>query len=200
MNDSANLKIDQYFETKGNSVQQKQMQQIRVAVLSCGVELTETLKWGAPTYVAKSNVCSIAVFKNHVALWFFQGALLADHHNALHAAQETTKGLRQIHFKAEDTVDIKLIQEYVFEAAQNDLKGKKIKPAKPTQTTLPTYIKEFLVEADLLDIFHKFAPSHQKEYISYIEEAKKQETKERRMHKMAEMLKKNSSLHDKYRK
>ena len=200
MSDQTNKKVEVYFETKGNSTQQKQMQEIRNTILNCGIELVETLKWGAPTYVAKSNVCSIAVFKNHVALWFHQGALLTDKYKLLHAAQEKTKALRQIHFDTDSQVNTKHIQEYVFEAAQNDLKGKKIKPAKPTKATLPDYIKEFLAEADLLDIFHKFAPSHQKEYISYIEEAKKQETKERRMQKMAEMLNSNLSLHDKYRK
>ena len=49
----------------------------------------EMLKWGMPTYVYdKRNLIGIGAFKNHVALWFFQGALLQDKDHILHNAQE----------------------------------------------------------------------------------------------------------------
>jgi len=46
-----------------------------------------------------------------------------------------------------------------------------------------------LKEAGLLDYFKHLPPSHQKEYLSWINEAKKQETGQKRIVKMIEMLK-----------
>jgi uncharacterized protein YdeI (YjbR/CyaY-like superfamily) len=46
-----------------------------------------------------------------------------------------------------------------------------------------------LKKAGLLVHFKELAPSHQKEYLKWINEAKKIETKDRRIAKMIEMLK-----------
>jgi len=54
---------------------------------------------------------------------------------------------------------------------------------------IPSYIVEFLNnKPDSAAAFEKLPPSHQKEYVRWIEEAKKQETKLRRMEKMVGML------------
>lgn len=46
-----------------------------------------------------------------------------------------------------------------------------------------------LKKADLLQHFQELAPSHRKEYLKWIDEAKKTETKDRRIAKMIEILK-----------
>lgn len=68
-------------------------------------ELCESIKWGAPVYTLNGkNVVGIGAFKNHCALWFFNGALLKENTSMLVNAQEgKTKALRQIRFeKGED--------------------------------------------------------------------------------------------------
>jgi len=49
-------------------------------------------------------------------------------------------------------------------------------------------IQSSVINAGLEDIFKKLPPSHQKEYIKWIEEAKKPETRSKRIQKMLEML------------
>lgn len=46
-----------------------------------------------------------------------------------------------------------------------------------------------LEKAGLLAHFEELAPSHKKEYLKWINEAKKTETKDKRITKMIEMLK-----------
>ena len=53
-------------------------------------------------------------------------------------------------------------------------------------------IQENLAKAGLEDIFNKLPSSHQKEYIKWIEEAKKPETRRKRIQKMLEMVKRKS--------
>ena len=49
-------------------------------------------------------------------------------------------------------------------------------------------IKSALERAGLLDNFLTLAPSHQKEYFKWIDEAKKSDTRMRRIEKMIEIL------------
>lgn len=52
--------------------------------------------------------------------------------------------------------------------------------------------KDYLRQENVLDIFDKLPPSHQKEYTQWLTEAKKDETRKRRLVKMAQMLKEKS--------
>jgi uncharacterized protein YdeI (YjbR/CyaY-like superfamily) len=59
----------------------------------------------------------------------------------------------------------------------------------PTLTTLPGDIRDAL--RDNIDAGRKFvrlAPSHQREYLTWIEEAKKPDTRRRRIERMLEMI------------
>ncbi|WP_373310197.1 YdeI/OmpD-associated family protein [Capnocytophaga stomatis] len=50
-------------------------------------------------------------------------------------------------------------------------------------------MENFLKETpEAYTVFRKMPPSHRNEYIKWINEAKKQETKEKRLQKMLEML------------
>ena len=59
---------------------------------------------------------------------------------------------------------------------------------EPRQVEVPADLKQALSAADLLDAFDKSAPSMKKEYVRQVEEAKKPETRERRIAKIVEKL------------
>lgn len=65
----------------------------------------------------------------------------------------------------------------------------KIKPASPTVLPVPDDLAEALrATPQALAKFEQLAPSHRKEYIRWIEEAKKAETRQRRVAKAVVML------------
>ena len=101
-----NPKVDFYF-TK--TAWQKELDQLRKMVLSCG--LTETLKWGVPCYqFAAANIVLIHVSKNYCALLFFKGALLHDAHKILIQQTKNVQAARQIRFtNVAEIVKLKLI-------------------------------------------------------------------------------------------
>ena len=92
-------------------------------------ELKEEVKWGKPSYTFDGKmVAAMADFKNHIALWFYQGVFLKDEHNKLINAQEgVTKALRQWRFMEDDVVDAELVLEYIEEAIANAKAGKELK-------------------------------------------------------------------------
>ena len=57
---------------------------------------------------------------------------------------------------------------------------------EPRSVDIPADLKDALVNANVLGAFEKSAPSMKKEYVRQIEEAKAQETRERRITKIVE--------------
>ena len=166
-------------------------------------DFQETLKWGIPTYVyGKKNLIGIGAFQNHVGLWFFQGALLNDKARILHNAQEgKTKAMRQIHIKKLDEIDEPTLVAYLQETIENQNKGLKIKTSKAVkQVVIPSDLNSFL-SADLLMLkaFKKLTPGRQKEYIEYIQSAKREQTKSDRLKKITPLIKAGKGLNDKYK-
>jgi uncharacterized protein YdeI (YjbR/CyaY-like superfamily) len=59
---------------------------------------------------------------------------------------------------------------------------------EPRTVELPKDLREALTKANVLNAFEKTAPSMKKEYVRQVEEAKAQETRERRIKKIVEKL------------
>lgn len=164
-------------------------------------ELEETVKWGIPNYTIKGkNVVGIGAFKSYVGLWFYNGSFLTDKHKVLINAQEgKTKGMRQWRFENISDIDEKLITQYVLEAIENQNQGKEIKPEKKP-VVIPDELKEALSKnSQLSEAFDKLTPGKQKEYGEYIAEAKRSETRQKRLDKIIPMIQLGVGLNDKYK-
>ncbi|AOW09705.1 YdeI/OmpD-associated family protein [Flavobacterium gilvum] len=166
-------------------------------------ELVETNKWGGCVYVYNNkNVVGVGGFKNFFTLWFFNGAFLKDEKKHLINANEgVTKSLRQWRFTSKDDINEKEILSYIQEAIENKKQGKINKPEKiRTEVIIPDLLqKELDTDSILNEAFLKFSPYKQKEFIEYIETAKREETKISRIEKIKPMILDNIGLNDKYR-
>ncbi|HEU4330997.1 MAG TPA: DUF1801 domain-containing protein [Lapillicoccus sp.] len=73
-----NPAVDAWFETYDNP-QAELVQLVRTAVLDAAPEVTEAIKWQAPTFVYRGNIASFyPKTKTHASLMFHQGASLPD--------------------------------------------------------------------------------------------------------------------------
>eukprot|EP00764_Aduncisulcus_paluster_P014965 gnl/Carplike_NY0171/9272_a12943_159.p1 GENE.gnl/Carplike_NY0171/9272_a12943_159~~gnl/Carplike_NY0171/9272_a12943_159.p1 ORF type:complete len:198 (+),score=2.68 gnl/Carplike_NY0171/9272_a12943_159:118-711(+) len=166
-------------------------------------ELAETIKWGAPVYTFRDkNVVGLSSFKSYSGLWFFQGALLKDEAGVLVNAQEgTTKALRQWRFSSANEIDEKRVLKYVKEAISNQKEGKEIKADRKSKVVIPLELNDaFQENSELENAFQKLTPGCKREYADYISEAKKEETRIKRVQKVIPMILKKVGLNDKYRK
>jgi uncharacterized protein YdeI (YjbR/CyaY-like superfamily) len=164
-------------------------------------ELVETTKWGGPVYVLDGkNVIGVGGFKNYFTVWFFNGVFLKDEKKVLVNAQEgVTKSLRQWRFTAKEEVNETEILNYIREAIANEKQGKIIKPEKGKVIVSELFEKELETNPNLKEAFLKFTPYKQKEFLEYIETAKREETKRSRIEKIKPMILENIGLNDKYR-
>ena len=164
-------------------------------------ELVETTKWGGPVYVLNGkNVLGIGGFKNYFTIWFFNGVFLKDEKQVLVNAQEgVTKSLRQWRFSSKNEVDEKAVLHYINEAIENEKQGKNLKPEKGKSIVSELLQKELDADMNLAEAFLKFSPYKQKEFLEYIETAKREETKHSRIEKIKPMILENIGLNDKYK-
>ena len=163
--------------------------------------LTEDVKWGGPCYTMKgSNVVGIGAFKQHIALWFHQGALLKDPDGVLINAQAgKTKAMRQWRFEKGDKIPITRIKAYVREAAKIAEEGKSIKPEKRKLVVPPLLATSLSKDKKLKTSFENLKPGLQREYADFISDAKREETQRKRMEKIRPMILEGIGLNDKYR-
>lgn len=179
---------------------ESELRELREMILTTDVE--ETIKWGAPVYTVNGkNVLGLAAFKQHAAIWFFQGALLREHTALLENAQEgKTKALRQVRIEKGQKIPVSQLRNYVLEAIQNQKEGKEIKPERKKELEVPGELSVALSnDKQLQAAFEKLTPGKQREYCEYIAEAKREATKQSRLEKIIPMIQAGSGLYDKYK-
>lgn len=178
----------------------EELKKLRHIALSTG--LTEAIKWGAPAYLFQNKiVLGIGAFKSYVGLWFHQGGLLKDETNQLMNAQEgKTKALRQWRFDSAKDINEDLVSSYIYESIENFKLGKEIKPDKNKALKIPPeLVKAFGSDNHLKSKFNELSKSKQREYADHISDAKRLETKLKRLEKIIPMINSGIGLHDKYK-
>lgn len=166
-----------------------------------GVE--ETMKWGFPHFDYKGMLCHMASFKHHCAFGFWKAELMKDKTLMQNAKSETAMGhLGKITSLNDLPADKKLIS-YIKEAVKLNDDGVKLPPRKKSkkEIAVPDYfIKALKKNKTALKTFENFSPSHKKEYIEWIAEAKTEETRSRRITTAIEWMTEGKSRNWKYMK
>ncbi|GAA4302315.1 DUF1801 domain-containing protein [Nibribacter koreensis] len=180
-------KINAFF-TSAPAYAQPICEKLREAIAAADPELQPSWKWGSPVYekAGAGMVCSIGVHKQHVNLVFFQGALLPDTHGIFTTGLDA-KTMRTIKFTEALQINVPYVVEYLQAAAQ-------LKPAKAAVSTerseieIPEDLKKALADAQQLEAFEKMAYTHRKEYVRWVMEAKRPETRNTRITKTVERI------------
>ena len=127
--------------------------------------------------------------------------MLADAKGVLINAQEgKTKALRQWRFDSKKEIDSRLIKAYVKEAVTLQAQGVQIKADRARPVEIPRHLKAALSEDKKANSgFKALSKGKQREYAEYIADAKRDETKIKRIAKIMPMIVAGKGLNDKYR-
>lgn len=205
---STNPKVDFYFERNGKW--QKELRQLRMIVLDCG--LTEKLKWGTPCYTysgkasresmetfQESNIVLIHDFKEYCALLFFKGALLKDPGHILIQQTKNVQAARQIRFtNTREIVKLKpALKACIYEAIEVEKAGLKVKYKKTSQFVIPEELqKEMDKSPSLKRAFGGLTPGRQRGYLFYFAQPKQSKTRASRVEKWVPQILKGKGLND----
>ncbi len=166
-------------------------------------DLEESFKWRFPVYTWNNkNIVGLGTTKESYGLWFFQGATLSDPLQVLVNAQVgKTQAMRHWRFKEGKGLDKKNILSYIHEAIDNQRSGNIVVFEKEKKLVMPPLLKDALVKnPNLKTCFASFSKSKQIEFAEYILEAKRENTKVKRLDKVIPMIRQGIGLNDKYKK
>ncbi len=171
---------------------------LRSIIFKAEPGIIEDWKWG-PNYYKAGMVCGFWYFKKHCTFVFYQGALLKDKKKVL-LKNEGNLQNRHLKFTDVNQIDEKLLIEYITEAVINNEKGLKITEAKDKTVNIPSDFKKLLIKHKALKNFEAMSYSRRKDYVQWIEGAKLESTKIKRMDQAIEKIIQKQGLNDKYLK
>jgi len=187
---------DYFDETEG--FQKEALEKVRDVLISCDLE--ETIKWYMPAYMCDGkNIIGLGAFKKWVSIWFHQGVFLSDPAKKLINAQEgVTAGMRQWRILEGDEIPINQLRSYVEEAKSNSREGLEIKPQR--KKSGPVEIPDLLKQAfkDVPGLKSKYelcTEGMKKEYCNYITNAKRAETKLKRIKKIIPLIEQRKRIY-----
>lgn len=169
---------------------------MRPILLSCG--LRETIKWGKPCYcIDDDNIVLLQEFSNHLALMFFQGVLLDDPQQVLHAQGPNTHGPKRMKFTSDADVEslTEVIKTYVEEAIHHARVGTEL-PPRPDEALAPELQERLASDDELAEAFNGLTPGRQREYNLHVSDAKQPATRNRRIDKVVPRILAGKGLRD----
>ena len=197
---SKDPRIDAYI-AKSADFSRPILEHFRKLVHEAHPDIEETIKWGFPHFMHNGIVCSIASFKQHCAINFWRGRQVID---------EGVEGGAMGQFgkitSLKDLPPRRTLIAYIRKAVElNDSGTPTRRRPKPSSAPKEIEIPENFAAAlkknkQALARFQAFPPSHRKEYIQWIVEAKKQETREARIKTALEWIAEGKSRNWKYEK
>ena len=166
-------------------------------------DVEEKIKWSFASFDYKGPMCSMASFKQHCAFGFWKASLMNDKTLVGNAESESAMGHYGKITSLKDLPSDKKIIAHIKEAMMLNDKGIKLPPRKVTtakkEIVVPVYfLKQLKKNKKAFTTFESFSPSHKREYVEWITEAKTDETKNRRMETAIEWMSVGKSRNWKY--
>ncbi len=174
---------------------------LRDSVHEACPDVEEAIKWRFPHFMYKGMLCSMASFKEHAAFGFWKGSLVvgdaSKNAEAMgHLGRLTTTG---------DLPPRRVLAAYIKRAVALNDDGVKVKRAPKraaakaprTPDILSAALKK---RAKARAAFAAFSPSHKREYVEWITEAKTEATRARRVATAVEWMEAGKARNWKYEK
>ena len=160
-------------------------------------EVEETLKWSMPSFMYKGILCGMAAFKNHGTFGFWKGDLFLTKEQ-----QEGAMGSFGRITKVSDLPSDKEILGYIKKAMELNDTGAKV-PSRVRKPKQPLKVPDYFISAVKKNrrahaAFENFSYSHKKEYVEWVTEAKREETRAQRLETTVQWLAQGKSRNWKY--
>ena len=201
---ATDARIDAYI-AKSADFAKPVLEHIRKLVHKSCPDVQETIKWGMPFFeYAGAILCNMAAFKQHCSFGLWNAPLLKDPEGILQLKDKNAMGHLDRITTVKDLPADKIMMAYIREAASLNAAGvKKPAPKKTPKKELPipgglaTALKKNKKAQANFDVL---PPSHRREYIEWITEAKTEATQEKRIATTIEWVTEGKSRNWKYGK
>jgi uncharacterized protein YdeI (YjbR/CyaY-like superfamily) len=170
---------------------------LRETVHEACPDCEETLKWSAPTFMHHGMLCGFAAFKQHATFGFWKHELLLGERSR--EAMGSFGRLTSI----KDLPSKRQLVALITKAMKLNEDGVKVTrmKAEPQRAVIrmPADLKSALAKnRKAIATYDSFSPSHKREYLQWITEAKSPETRARRLETALEWISEGKPRNWKY--
>jgi uncharacterized protein YdeI (YjbR/CyaY-like superfamily) len=191
-------RVDAYI-AKSAPFAQPILTHLRKLVHKACPDVVENIKWGFPFFEYNGPLCNMAAFKAHCGFGFWKAKLIPDPKGLL--AGEGAGSMGKIS-NLKDLPSDKIILDFIKVAMQLNADGVKapaVKKAPKKDIPVPEdVIKVLAKNKKAAATFEAFSPSHRREYLEWIVEAKTEQTRTKRIATMLEWLAEGKARNWKY--
>jgi uncharacterized protein YdeI (YjbR/CyaY-like superfamily) len=195
---STDPRIDAYIEAAAPFARPI-LQRLRKDIHAACPDVEETMKWSMPSFTRGGRIlCHMAAFKQHCAFGYWSGAAAG--------AEEKGNAMGQygrIGAVADLPPANELRAQIVAAARAMDAPGAGKRPARTprAEAEMPDDLRAALdAQPPARTQFDTFSPSQRRDYIDWVVEAKREETRARRIAQAVEWIGEGKSRHWKYEK
>ena len=197
-----NQDVDRYIEAAADFARPI-LEKLRELAHQACPELEETIKWRVPHFEHRGILFGMAAFRHSVGLGFPKSGLMADP-AGLFGKGDEARGYAWKPRSLDDLPEDEVVIAYIREAARLNVAGvRKPRPAAGSrpEPEVPADLATALAgHAAARETFENFSPSHRREYVEWITEAKREDTRARRLATTLEWLAEGKPRHWKYQK
>jgi uncharacterized protein YdeI (YjbR/CyaY-like superfamily) len=192
-------RIDAYI-AKSAAFAKPILKHLRKVVHAGCAEVQETLKWSMPHFDYKGIMCGMGAFKEHCAFGFWKADLILGPGQSKEKSGMGSFGCIR---SAADLPNETTLVGYVRKAAALNEAGIKApgrtQPKKRAPLAAPDYFTGALKKNEKArKTFEDFSPSRRREYIEWVTEAKREETRKQRLDKSIKWLSEGKARNWKY--
>lgn len=169
-------------------------------------DVKEVIKWSFPNFEYRGSIlCNMAAFKQHCSFGFWLASQMSDPENLIQTVGEKSSmghfgQIKTIQDLPSDQVLIRYIKE-AMALNEKGVKVKKVESVAPKEIETPAYFLDALKQSSsALIAYEKFSPSHKREYVEWITEAKTEATRNKRIATALEWIAEGKSRNWKYAK
>jgi uncharacterized protein YdeI (YjbR/CyaY-like superfamily) len=196
---SKDPRIDAYIAKSANFAKPI-LKHLRKIVHAGCPKVEETIKWQHPHFDYKGVMCGMAAFKQHCVFGFWKETLILDRAKV---AEKTAMGSFGCIRSLADLPNEKTLIGYVKKATALNEAGIKApgrtQPKKREPLAVPDYFSAALKKnTKARKTFENFVPSKRREYLEWVTEAKREETRNERLATSIKWLAQGKPRHWKY--
>lgn len=176
---------------------------LRQLIHSVDETIEETWRWNMPHFDHDGIMIGTIGLKHAVCVWFHKGALLKDAHKLFDKPEkDEAKGIRKYRIEEGGTIDEKAFVDLVKQAVKVNLSGAKLPDAKPLRKALvvPEELDAVLRKDDeAWSHWEGMTAAQQREYVEWITDARKDETRKRRVAEAYQDIREGRTRNERYR-
>ena len=191
-------RVDAYI-AKAAPFAQPILKHVRAAVHAGCPGVVETIKWSVPSFEYKGPFCGMAAFKKHVMFGFWKHQLMTElipkgEHRAF-GQYGRIESIDDVPSQAHIVKLVKLAKKLNDDNVKVPKAARSKKPPVKTPAVLAAALKK---NAKARAAYDAFSPSHKREYVEWLMDAKTADTRDRRLAQAIEWMAVGKSRNWKY--